>query len=67
MDSGYVLRGSVGRIEGGRLIVISGPLVGQESYVEKIDRHRRSCRVRVACSDGTSFREVMALEVPSRN
>lgn len=54
MDAGHVVRSSIAVIEGGMLRVTAGPLVGHEASVVKIDRHRRSCMVRVGGRDGTS-------------
>lgn len=65
MDERRVLRASEGVIEGGKLRVQTGPLAGRESSVAKIDRHRRTCTVRIGGKSGTV--EHMALNVPQRS
>lgn len=67
MDASHVLRNSVAVIEDGMLRVQSGPLVGQEERVVKVNRHHRRCQVRVCEADGGSFTELMPLAVPSRS
>lgn len=64
MDAHHVIRSSTAVIEGGELRVTDGPLVGQESKVTKIDRHRRVCQVSVA--DG-GYIERVALDVPFKS
>lgn len=66
MDSGHVLRNSIAVIEGGQLRVQSGPLVGQERRVTKVDRHHRCCTVRVGGADG-GFDELLPMEVPHKS
>lgn len=66
MDSHHVLRNSVGSIVGGHLYVESGPLVGQEPCVRKVDRHRRCCLVDVVES-GAAFTVSMPLDVPFKS
>lgn len=62
MDSSHVIRSSTAVITGGVLHVQSGPLVGQESRIAKVDRHRRRCQVRVG--DGNAaFTEQAPLDV----
>lgn len=63
MDDTYTLRNSVAEIAGGELHVQRGPLVGQESRVRKIDRHKRVCLVSVCDADG-GFVEPMPIDVP---
>ena len=65
MDGQRVLRASEGVIEGGVLRVQAGPLVGRESEVAKIDRHRRTCTVRVQGKSGAV--EHLALNVPLKS
>lgn len=63
VDSTGTVRGSVAEIVGGELRVLSGPLVGQESRVLKVDRHKRTALV--AMGDGPKApAEVLALDVP---
>ena len=66
LDASRVLRSSTGVIVDGRLHVLEGPLVGQEASVVKVDRHKRTCIVRVGCAEG-SFTQVMPLDVPSKS
>lgn len=66
LDGGRVLRNSTAVIEGGRLRVESGPLVGQEARVSRIDRHKRRCAVRVV-EGGREFTELMPLDVPFKS
>lgn len=63
LDASHVLRNSVAVIVDGELHVQEGPLVGQESRVSRIDRHRRRCTVRVSDADG-GFSTRMPLDVP---
>ena len=65
MDGQRVLRASEGVIEGGVLRVTGGPLVGREAEVAKIDRHRRTCTVRVEGKSGAV--EHLALNVPVKS
>lgn len=65
MDAEHVLRASVACIEDGELRAVSGPLVGQEPLVRRVDRHRRLCEVEVVAGSG-GFTERLALEVPSK-
>lgn len=65
MDEGHVLRNSVAEIVDGVLHVTAGPLVGQESRVSKLDRHKRTCLVSVCDSDG-GFSEVMPLDLVAK-
>ena len=63
MDGEHVIRSSTAWIVGGELCVQSGPLVGQEDRVSKVDRHRRTCLVRVSDADGGLI-ERMPIDVP---
>ena len=65
MDEQRVVRASEGVIEGGKLRVTRGPLTGRESAVVKIDRHRRTCTVRVEGKSGAV--EHLALNVPVKS
>lgn len=63
LDGQRVIRSSTAVIEGGVLRVRSGPLVGQEDRVVKVDRHRRLCFVDV----GDGFAECVPLDVPFKS
>lgn len=65
LDDDGVVRNSVARIEDGVLHIEQGPLVGQEARVKKIDRHKHWCLVDVGEGD-SAFRELLALDVPSK-
>lgn len=65
LDDDGVVRNSVARIEDGVLHIEEGPLVGQETRVKKINRHKRWCLVDVGEGDST-FRELLPLDVPSK-
>ena len=41
VNEAYEIPVSIGIIEGDRVIVKDGPLVGMEAYIKKIDRHKR--------------------------
>ena len=41
VNEAYEIPVSTGIIEGDRVIVKDGPLVGMEAYIKKIDRHKR--------------------------
>ena len=66
MDGQHVVRASEGVIEGGALRVQTGPLVGREASVCKVDRHKRSCTVRLQAGR-QSFTERLALNVPTKS
>ncbi|WP_165046248.1 hypothetical protein [Adlercreutzia sp. ZJ138] len=66
MDASRVLRNSTAVIEGGQLHVQSGPLVGQEPRVLKVDRHHRCCTVRVG-GPSSGFCELLPMEVPYKS
>ncbi len=63
MDPSHVLRNSTAEIVGGELHVLSGPLVGREALVRRVDRHRRVCLVSVPDARG-AFSQSMPLDVP---
>ena len=48
VDPEYVVRESLGLIEGDKIIVLSGPLKGQESLIRKIDRHKRKAWIEIS-------------------
>ncbi len=66
MDGSHVIRSSTAVIVDGELHVQSGPLVGQESRISKVDRHRRRCQVRVGEGD-TAFTEQAPIDVPFKS
>ncbi len=57
---------SVGYIEGDKLIVSEGPLMGMEALVKKIDRHKRIAVLQVEMF-GSATEVTMGLEVLSKN
>lgn len=65
-DGCHIVRGSDGIIEDGELRVLSGPLVGQEDRILKVDRHKRACTVLLCCEDGRAVTELFALHVPEK-
>ncbi|WP_147569629.1 hypothetical protein [Collinsella ihumii] len=66
MDASHVIRSSTAVIVDGALHVQSGPLVGQESRISKVDRHRRRCQVLVG-EDDTAFTEQAPIDVPFKS
>lgn len=44
-DDEYIIRKSLGFIEGDRVFVTSGPLQGRESIIKRIDRHKRRAEI----------------------
>lgn len=66
MDASHVIRSSTAVIVDGVLHVQSGPLVGQEERISKIDRHRRRCTVRVVDGDG-GVTEQAPIDVPFKS
>jgi transcriptional antiterminator NusG len=46
-DEDFCIRGSIGIIEGDTVKVTSGPLIGMESQIKKIDRHKRIATLEV--------------------
>ena len=67
MDANHVIRSSTGVIVDGVLHVQDGPLVGQEERVTKVDRHHRSCFVRVADDADGGFAECVSIEIPFKS
>lgn len=57
---------SVGYIEGDRLIISEGPMMGMEAMVKKIDRHKRIAVLSVTMF-GNSTDVTMGLEVLSKD
>ena len=66
MDTSHVIRSSTAVIVGGVLRVQSGPLVGQEARISKVDRHRRRCQVLVGDGDA-AFTEQAPIDVPFKS
>ncbi|MDN0064734.1 hypothetical protein [Collinsella ihumii] len=66
MDSSHVIRSSTAVITDGVLHVQSGPLVGQEARISKVDRHRRRCQVLVGEGD-SAFTEQAPIDVPFKS
>ena len=66
MDASHVIRSSTAVIVDGVLRVQSGPLVGQEPRISKVDRHRRRCQVLVGEGD-TAFTEQAPIDVPFKS
>ena len=66
MDASHVIRSSTAVIADGVLHVQSGPLVGQESRISKVDRHRRRCQVLVG-EGGSAFTEQAPIDVPFKS
>ncbi len=58
----HIAEVSTGFIEGDRLVVTSGPLVGQEGLVKKIDRHKRTALLEMEMF-GRTVNMTMGLEV----
>ena len=61
-NTNHVAEVSVGYIEGARLIIEQGPMVGMEGYVKKIDRHRRQAVLELEMF-GSMTEVTMGLEV----
>ena len=53
-----VIDASIGLIEGDRIRIIEGPLIGNESLIKKINRHKRTALVEV-----TLFGEIQTIEL----
>lgn len=64
-DDEYVIEESKGLIAGDKIFITSGPLMGRESIIKKIDRHKRRAEIELMyCGD---IRRVnVALEIVSR-
>ncbi|OUO58163.1 hypothetical protein B5F74_11060 [Collinsella sp. An271] len=65
-DDRHVIRSSTAVIVDGVLHVQSGPLVGQEPRISKVDRHRRRCQVLVGEGDSAFF-EQAPIDVPFKS
>lgn len=53
-----VIDTSIGFIEGERIKIIDGPLVGNESFIKKINRHKRTALLEI-----TLFGELQSIEL----
>lgn len=58
VDKDKVIESSIGFIEGERIKIIEGPLVGNESLITKINRHKRTALVEI-----TLFGEIQSIEL----
>jgi len=47
-DTDKLVQPSIGFIEGDRIVVTSGPLMGQESLIRKINRHKRTAELEIS-------------------
>lgn len=65
-DAAHVVRGSEGVMDGDKLLVTSGPLVGQEDRILKVDCCERACTVLLCCKDGRAVTELFALRIPEK-
>lgn len=59
------LEHSVGYIEGDRVVITGGALVGMEGSIKKINRHHRSAQIEISLFNETQIIEV-ALEIVSK-
>lgn len=66
VDPEYVVRESLGLIEGDKIIVLSGPLKGQESLIRKIDRHKRKAWIEISMFGQSQLVEV-GLEIIAKS
>lgn len=66
LDDSYILRASEGVIENRVLKVNCGPLRGYETYIHKIDRHKRMAWIGLGDTDN-SFNLRVALNVYEKN
>lgn len=67
LDDDRIIRNSTAVIVDGELHVQDGPLIGQESRIRKIDRHRRQCMVDIADGGDGMFSEFLPMEVPLKS
>lgn len=61
-DADHIIDVSLGFIEGDKITVTSGPLMGQEALIKRIDRHKRVAEVEVTFF-GTTVRAKVGLEI----
>lgn len=65
-DDEFCITGSVGVIEGDNVKVMSGPLVGKEGCIKKINRHKREAIVEMEVMGGVREVRVMLEVVEKR-
>lgn len=53
-----IIDSSIGFIEGDRIRIVEGPLIGNESLIKKINRHKRTALIEI-----TLFGEVQTIEL----
>ena len=56
---------SQGIIVNGRVIILSGPLVGEESRIRKVDRHKRRAWLQIKLF-GKPYTVVVGLEISQK-
>lgn len=61
-----VIQMSEGIVEGGKVIVLRGPLVGHEAEIKRIDRHRRMAELEVSMLGRTKTIR-LGLEIVSKS
>ena len=61
-DNKHILSMSIGIIKGDRVFVTSGPLMGRESIIKRIDRHKRRAEIEIEFM-GDIRRVSVALEI----
>lgn len=66
LDAQCVLRASEGVIKGGSLVVVRGPLAGQERLIKSVNRRKRMAYVRFEEGEG-GFLLKAALSVPEKS
>lgn len=66
MDPTHVIRSSTGSIVNGVLHVTSGPLVGQEAALVRVDRHKRYALVHVGDA-AVGFTASLPLDIPTKS
>ena len=58
LNKDKVIDSSIGLIEGDRIRIVEGPLIGNESLIKRINRHKRTALVEV-----TLFGEIQTIEL----
>lgn len=61
-DKQKVVQPSIGFIEGEKVVISEGPLLGQESAIKRIDRHKRTAELELTLF-GQPQRVIVSLEV----
>lgn len=64
-DNKYVFEKSLGLIKGDKVYVTSGPLMGRESIIKRIDRHRKCAEIELMFM-GDLRRVIVSLEIVSK-